>query len=272
MTIWTYDPNRSGDLALSLGEGPRINWCAFCHSPLQLIGGNELPSYLFKGMNDHKDSLLVCHTCGWWVASFLDAATHTGEYDAGYAYLHRSCGILKELDLRDASVPTMQLRTYLVAKYSDRFDIHPKKYEDIVAGVFSDHGYEVRVTSYSGDEGIDAFVFDGARDATIGIQVKRYRGKISAEQIRSFVGALVLHDLTKGIYVTTSSYQPGATAAADTASTVAGMAIELYDADRFYDALKISQRASHDLNDESAPYFDCWHKRQYKHQAWGSSW
>jgi len=43
------------------------------------------------------------------------------------------------------------LRSYLCDKYDDRVNINPQVFEDIVAGVFSDFGYAVTVTSHSGD-------------------------------------------------------------------------------------------------------------------------
>jgi restriction system protein len=166
--------------------------------------------------------------------------------------------VLRHLNLADLSVPTDELRAYLLARYGDRFDVHPRKYEEIVGGVFSDFGFRVRVTSFSGDEGIDILVLDGDDDATVGVQVKRYKGKISAEQIRSFVGALVLQGLTTGIYVTTSSYEKGAHRTVAAAEQL-GVGVTLLDAMTFYEALKITTRSTHwDVQDPSAAYYGCW--------------
>ena len=174
-------------------------------------------------------------------ATLLTGRAPYTQHDDGYVNLYRACGVLRELDLTDLSTPIEELRSYLVAKYGDRFDVHPRKFEEIVGSVFADFGFRVRVTSYSGD-GIDVVVFDGKNDATTGIQVKRQRGRVTAEQIRSFVGALVLQGLTTGIYVTTSTYQKGAQRTATAAQHTPGVAVSLMDATRFYDALKITQR------------------------------
>jgi restriction system protein len=115
-------------------------------------------------------------------------------------------------------------------------------------------GYNVRVTAYSGDDGIDV-ILDGPGNDVIGVQVKRYKGSIEVEQIRAFTGALVLGGLTKGIFVTTSRFQAGAVGTVDRLSR-RGYRIELMDADRFYDALKIAQRARYEFKDDpTAPYF-----------------
>lgn len=167
--------------------------------------------------------------------------------------------MLRDLDLPNIATPTEELRSYLVGRYGDRFAIHPKKYEDIVAGVFEDFGYKVKVTSFTGDEGVDVVVFDGAGDITTAIQVKRQRGKVKAEQIRSFLGALILKGIPSGIFVTTSSYQKGAMRIAEQAALTCGTRIDLLDAERFYSALKISQKQNlTDVNDPESPYYSSW--------------
>jgi restriction system protein len=114
-------------------------------------------------------------------------------------------------------------------------------------------GYTVRATAYSGDEGIDLFVLDGQSD-TIGVQVKRYKNKIEAEQIRALVGALMLQGITTGIFVTTSDFRKGAETTAHT-SKQKGTPIQLWNAVDFYERLNLSQRMPYEfLDDPSAPY------------------
>lgn len=65
------------------------------------------------------------------------------------------------------------------------------------------------ITQYRGDKGIDLWL-EGAK-GKLAVQVKRYKDRIRAESVRSFVGALVGQGGTyKGIFVTTSGYQSGA--------------------------------------------------------------
>lgn len=295
MAIWFYEEGKSSDLIRSFEDQLQLGACTFCNSPLTALAGKDLTltikcggrfksdfnsdtptfSRMYKdgpstqvhkliyasdlrGYFNGNDQLLqTCPVCGWWVASLLEGHAPHMTHDGGYLILRRACGALKELDLADVSIPTDELRRYLLAKYGDRFDIHPRKYEEIVGSVFKDFGFRVRVTSFSGDEGIDVIVFDGTGGTIAGIQVKRQRGKITAEQIRSFLGALVLKGLTNGIYVTTSSYQRGAAIAAAEARFRARVAISLMDAQRFYDALNITSRAAYSTPDDpSAPYFE----------------
>lgn len=168
--------------------------------------------------------------------------------------IHRAAGTLKSLDLRNVEIPLNELRQYLVAKYNDRFLLNPRVLEELVASVFGDHGYQVRLTSYSGDGGIDVFALDGAGGELIGVQVKRYKQPIEAEQIRAFGGALVLQGVTRGIFVTTSTYLRGAQNAAD-GFAHRGIGVTLWNAQDFYRELRLTTRSAYDdLADPNAPF------------------
>lgn len=150
-------------------------------------------------------------------------------------------------------MPIGDVRDYLAARYDARFQIHPKKFEDVVASVFRDLGYRSRVTAYSGDDGIDV-ILDDPQGELIGVQVKRYKDNIKVEQIRSLAGALKLNDLTKGIFVTTSSFQAGAERTTRKFRE-RGLPIQLIDAPRFLEALHIAQRKRYQTrSDEGAPF------------------
>jgi restriction system protein len=266
LSIWIHAEigvKRSGSdpifSASGVNEFRLARECVYCNEPMRILAGSHLPSTLIKGMREHVAALRGCSACGWWNVSSVLAEAPYHYYDAGYVELRQVSGVLRNLDLTDLSIPTNELRSYLVARYSDRFDVHPRKYEEIVAGVFSDFGFRVRLTSFSGDEGIDIFVFDGDDNKTVGVQVKKHKGKIAAEQIRAFVGALQLQGLTSGIYVTTSSYQRGAVRTAVEAGERLGLAVKLLDAQRFYSALQITSRPSHlEPEDATAPHYQPW--------------
>lgn len=118
--------------------------------------------------------------------------------------------MLRDLDLIDIGKPIENTKRYLVARYNERFLRNPKKCEEIVGGDFSDFGYEVRVTAYSSDKGLDVVLLEGNGNYIVGVQVKRWRGNIGAAQIRALAGALVLDRMMQGVLVTTSTFISGA--------------------------------------------------------------
>jgi predicted helicase len=146
---------------------------------------------------------------------------------------------LLELDSVDLAVPVAEIRNYLTEKYESRFQVHPRLFEEVVASVFKDMGYEASITSYSSDGGIDVILQRGF--CKIGVQVKRHKNSIKVEQIRSLAGALVLGNLTRGIFVTTSCFQSGVKETLRKYQ-VRGYKIDLVDAPRFFSALNITRR------------------------------
>jgi len=98
------------------------------------------------------------------------------------------------------------------------------------------------------------------------VQVKRWKHAIKVEQINALTGALLIHDCTAGVFVTTSEYQRGAVVAAQKASA-RGFPIELYDASRLYDALQIAQaKREMRADDPEAPWMTCMFPDYYKWQ------
>jgi restriction system protein len=192
----------------------------------------------------------MCSLCGWWrVSRHGHGYKLHGTYH--FSYQDAAVAVLKQLDLNDVHVPIAEVKSYLIAQFDARFKVHPRVMEETVASVFRGVGYSsVIVTNYSGDDGIDIFM--QGSDGIVGVQVKRYRNKIEAEQIRSLTGALVLSGVTRGVFVTTSSFTAGAT---DTAARYGaqGFSIELVDANRLYDALKLNSvqqcRSKHDFRE-----------------------
>lgn len=219
--------------------------CAFCRRALKTIAYydhdvnldpliREIHDETCQGGRLHGGLLCgyihVCENCGWWSIHCIE--------DIG-GDIFGACGSLKELDLTDMSTPVNEVKAYLKVRYDMRFTLNPRLFEETVASVFRCLGYGVRVTAYQGDGGIDV-ILDGPDESLIGVQVKRYRSNIAVEQIRALAGSLILGDMTRGVFVTTSDFQSGCSTTAEKYSS-RGLPIELLNAERFYEALRIER-------------------------------
>jgi restriction system protein len=239
MSIWNFQAATSYEE--SGGQ------CHYCHCALVELP-SRLDSYYSHGIRSSShDTISACPNCGWWLFSRL----HHYSHQLGHIYsYYGASALLKQLDIRDFSLPIQDIRDYLSVNYGDRFHVNPRRFEEVVASVFHDHGYKTLVTQYSGDDGIDVIL--GTGDSAVGVQVKRYGSAIQVEQIRALAGALVFHGITKGVFVTTTKFQSGAP------RTVAefakrGLYIELHDATRFLGALGIAQREMFEFREDINP-------------------
>lgn len=251
MSIWVYDDGIQEKEVVRAAI--YTSSCIFCSTPLEELRNTSrvVDRGPITGSAVYEEVVVrCCPTCGWWFIrrsedDRLGGPLRTSTYGA--------TARLKQLSLSDQSVPVEEIRAYLAARYDARLELDPWKFEQTVASVYRDLGYRARVTSRSGDDGIDV-ILDGPGDEVVGIQVKRYRNLISVDQIRSFAGALLINGMTRGMFVTTSGFQSGAERTSALAA-MRGIAVELVDAGRFYDALGLAQRNAYEsLMDRSAPY------------------
>src|SRR6266550_4255900 len=108
--------------------------CLFCHGSLHCDAEAEHElqdgyGYLVLARAiGHKGiyrsaSVAICKVCGWWkYTQLMNMPSGSGFedfYNGGY-------GILKKLDLSDLRQPLNEVRSYLAAKYNERFRIHPR--------------------------------------------------------------------------------------------------------------------------------------------------
>jgi restriction system protein len=240
LSIWEY-----ADTALVISRDVvESSSCIFCLSKLQHVSRVKAlePKSHSPGcstLQDDRTEIGLCQNCGWWTArrhELFPVDIHSSGVTISGSY-----GVLRNLDFADADVPLQELRDFLAAHHHRRYCVHQKAFEQVVASIYRDHGYVAEHTGRSGDGGVDILLFDSRSGDRIGIQVKRYKGAIEAESIRSLVGALVLKGLTQGVFVTTSRFRSGAASTAQHAAD-RGIAIRLVDAAGFYSALRIAQR------------------------------
>jgi restriction system protein len=254
--MWRYEDHSESDIALvhpvteciycgtSLLNNDHEAWLLLEAPPFRLMA--RAAGYGGTSIDTRAE---VCPCCGWWkYTRYFDVLFPNG-LDV---FRDGHFGILKRIDISSTTAPYEEVLRYLAAKYDDRFEVHPRKFEEVVAAVFRGLGYETRVTSYSKDGGIDVFL-DGPDDSVIGVEVKRWRKSIAVAQIRQLTGALVLRGVTQGVFVTTSSFTGPAREEADL-SAVRGIPIELFDAPRLFDALKLVRTRSYEDDAANPPW------------------
>ncbi len=220
----------------------RMGRCIYCNGLMthfDQIDGYQVDKYRMRraGKRFLDDDRYVdrCYRCGWW-HSYSERQKYSDHIDCFYAY-----GSLKQLDLADVETPIDEIKSYLAAKFEAWRGLDPIRFESVVASVFRDLRYVARVTARTGDRGIDVYL-DGPNDTLVGVQVKATMRAIRVEQINALTGALIINDCTAGVFVTTSRFQPGAVAAAKSA-TKRGFPITLVDAEALLDALQVIHSA-----------------------------
>lgn len=129
-----------------------------------------------------------------------------------------------------------------VSIYNDIIDTilskSPREFEKIVVSLLQKMGYggEIEnsgeVTQYSNDKGIDGIIKEDVLGfGRIHIQAKRYKrdNKIGREDLNKFVGALAGTQSSKGVFITTSSFNKNAL---EYANSLTGITLVLIDGEK----------------------------------------
>jgi len=273
--IWKYNNIVAKDILTSYKYN-EIYICPYCRAKLFHLDGTKfMGGYLGADLSgeygDQGKRLQVCQKCGWWVVTKKSGYAY-GSYE-GSLSIKRGCGCLKNFDkTRINQIPLDELRKYLIANYESKNLMTGRRFEEIVAAIFKDFNYDLILTEYSGDKGIDIVILKDEKEKNIGIQIKRYKNKIEAEQIRAFAGALVLNKMTKGIYITTSDYRKGAEQSAMDYGEF-DIKISLINSEKVYNVLKLSQRELYfNSDDETAGYYRYWKNIDLLPTVYNHSW
>ncbi len=93
--------------------------------------------------------------------------------------------------------------------------IAPRHFEELIAELLDNFGYEVELTQVTRDGGCDiiAIASHDIADAKYLIECKRYKesNKVGVQPVRSLYGVVKSENATKGILVTTSTFTKPAT-------------------------------------------------------------
>jgi restriction system protein len=91
-------------------------------------------------------------------------------------------------------------------------DLNPSEFESFVASLFSQMGFETKLTRSSRDGGVDAIAYDTRPivGGKVVIQAKRYRNTVGVSAVRDLYGTMMNEGANKGILVATSGYGPDA--------------------------------------------------------------
>ena len=107
-----------------------------------------------------------------------------------------------------------ELLAYFARHPEDLYQMHSRKFEELMAKIFEDQGYEVELTPPSRDGGRDLMLVQKASIGSILtlVECKRYgaTNKVGVDIVRALYGVVESERATKGLVATTSHFTKGA--------------------------------------------------------------
>lgn len=227
--------------------------CYVCRAPTTVVRDEATDSRI-----PHV-RVRACPTCGWWESenhALLIAGA--GRSYNSFTLLRRAC--LHEFAIMDDDAPLDALRAHFIRHPDDLNRISPRKLELLVGSVLADFmSCEVIHVGGPNDGGYDLLLLMGDTPALV--QVKQRVNPRKTEpvvSIREFLGAMILANRRAGLFVSTARrFSPQAKTAARKATAAAVDRLDLIDASKLMDILKlVTERAdpwrlhAHSLADE----------------------
>jgi hypothetical protein len=225
----------------TFGEWYHLSHCPHCRAAVDhSTHPSHLPGDLLRAVEVRR-----CLACGWW--DFEEEAKVRQDHDTPHyeaPSVHRR-SVLRHFDIAGNDIPMQSLREYLARHPNALSTISPYALEKLVGDVFRETmDCEAIHIGGPNDGGIDLILVQG--DRRFVVQAKRRAGTAaeSVSSVREFIGAMVVADEVRGIFVTTAprfSVPAVATAAAVVNRGVFEQ-IELVNADRLIDVCRLAVR------------------------------
>jgi restriction system protein len=103
-----------------------------------------------------------------------------------------------------------ELMFYLARKPEFIYELHPRKFEEMIAKLFADRGHEVTLTKKTRDGGYDIFarVKDAFSEFIVLAECKRYspENKVGVEVVRGLYGVVDINKANQGLIITSSFF------------------------------------------------------------------
>jgi len=139
------------------------------------------------------------HYTGWSLVSILSLCVCVAYFVVGF-------DLFEKKDKKQNVAPKKLLN--MMKKKSQ---MKPREFEELVAHHYQNEGYEVEITPYSGDYGVDVIAQNG--DERIAVQAKMYGNsvrKVNRETIMQLYGAMTYFKCNKAVVATDGACMPDA--------------------------------------------------------------
>jgi len=171
---------------------------------------------------------LLCTRCGWWASGITN---YNGE-----RFVRVLESILRNFELNDNDLDMDELVSHVSKRHDDIYSLTPRKFEELVAAVYSNQGWKVELTKQTRDGGADLVCLKRDTDEIRIVECKRYakNRKVGLAAVDRLVGVSIRKNTNSAHLVTSSSFS-GPARKAQSQAIENGVDLDLIDG---YDLLK----------------------------------
>ena len=137
---------------------------------------------------------------GWYFISILSLIVCVAYFVVGFDLLERQ-----------NKKPVIEPKDKFINETQKKSNMTPQEFEQFVAQYYSEKGYDIEITPYSGDYGVDVIAQKG--EERIAIQAKMYGNsarKVNRETVMQLFGAMTYRKCNKAVIATDGTCMPDA--------------------------------------------------------------
>lgn len=215
------------------GRKEPVESCNFCGSHLY----EHKHSYAGGRQFSTESSGLLCRVCGWAARYKYYTNCKSDQFEETVTGER----IMRWFSPDNPNLTIEEIGSVARRNFDTLYDIHPRKFEELVSEIYARQGYVSELTKSSRDGGYDVMLFDKNGEKSI-VEVKRYRGKVGVGIVRALRGVQLEIGVPTARIVTTSFFtSPAEIAASSSRAENIGFTLTLHDAGDLLRALDVFQ-------------------------------
>jgi len=150
-----------------------------------------------------------CDFCGYFERVEPDA-------DEPWEETH-TWAVLLPFEINDLRTPLETVGAHLHRRAERLQDLTWRRFEELLASMFREHGFQVVLGRGTKDRGIDLILLEANTGTRTLVQAKRWRGNVGVGAVRELRGVQLRENVRKAILAATSGFTYSARAEADAA-------------------------------------------------------
>lgn len=177
--------------------------CVYCDTPLVESSESQFPEEQDTSIDTCCFIGATCCRCGWIKRKWTSWHTDMPGINSGRWITQRG---LKKFNLSDPRIAIKELASHINRNYSDIYNINPRRFEELIAGVFAEQGWKTRLTKSTRDGGVDIYLLEESSGKQAIVECKRFRGKVGIALVDRLLGVQLAEGIETAYFVTSSEF------------------------------------------------------------------
>jgi hypothetical protein len=179
--------------------------CPYCGELMDrsriTLSRDDGDEYVWNAVGEERE-FWRCSFCGYFEDRFIDDSQPLEDCF--------TWAVLRSFPINDANLALSVLGAYLHQRHDRLQDLSWRRFEELLAAMFREHGLQVVLGRGTKDHGIDLLLLEGSSGRQTLVQVKRWRGNVGVQAVRELRGVQLRENAPHAILVSSGGFTAGA--------------------------------------------------------------